>query len=169
MSLDEEIRVYERALLRSGKEPREVAAKILGHESGRLLILVRHNLDKEPWFPKAPHRKVTGYMPIASGGYAVEALLALLPVTVDEFADFAEPFLARGYTVRTWDTKARRQLTFYGAASIEKIEEGWTYEPGRDRFGVQGGNTFHFGASTNETPLIRRWATPLPIDVQPFH
>lgn len=169
--MDHEIRVYERALLRSGQDPRTVAAALLGvKDVARFFLLVESVGDEPPHrhsdsvrmeltdLACASFRKVTGVFD-REGIEQWRAAWALPVVTVEEQWAASDAFRATGARVAVWDSARQRSLGLRESAAgwnFDRIEEGWrepsrdseigfyTSEQGRPRFGISGGNMISY-------------------------
>lgn len=156
---DEDVRRYERALLREGLEPRDLAAKMLGADPARFLLLIRapRSGSAEP-----PHtlsdkvraaftdrqcvsfRKVTGIWghedaPLHAPGPPVtmrlweerwRALWAVPVVTLEECDTPIHELADHYWSATVWDTKGKRAAFWSGVEiDCDRIEEGWREVP----------------------------------------
>lgn len=138
--MDAEIRGYERAIKRSGEDPRKIGSVLLGADPDRFWVLV----PRDRCVPgEGQAVQVTGYMrvgrrlPVGSGG-GLEGrtvvteepfrLWAFSVLTVSDFVDFFYLLEKSQAPCFLWDRREGKQVTFYGHASYERVAVGWSSE-----------------------------------------
>lgn len=151
MSLERDLRAFERALQAGEVDKREVAAKLLEVDHKRYWFVVA---NEKAVLPDRPWAKVSFLLmrlederPVIARGWAtpliaLEELDRLLPAT--------------GHDCFLWDSSAMATAPFvrHGTASLSNLMNGWVYrtEPTptagggdvamRPRFGIENGRIF---------------------------
>lgn len=165
MSLDDEIRVYERALLRSGQDPRAVAARILGADPDRYWLLV--DADSVPSGPVEDSLRAKAKLvhALVAGNHRL-LLYAISVTTLQEIDEHVTPLAARGIRSAVWDRKRRIKVSIYGwlRDEIVAVSDGWpSGENLADTVPVPSAGG---GDVTIQTRIngIRQWQSRVPID-----
>lgn len=120
--IDEELRVYERALLRSGQDPRAVAAKILGADPERYWLLVEaDSVPESMWEPIKERATLVHDVTLRQNMFAIRV------VTIGELEDNAKPLRALGVRFVVWDRRAGRHARIESQSDMaaNAVQEGW--------------------------------------------